>query len=162
MAKWKNIEQLVEASQELILTENERELIAKEEQQAYESNISIIKGVLDVVEQKLVKMGFWMDNNVSEKVLRFRFSLHGYYGPGGFISQYHVSGPLVLGVIHPAGDEYAGFFPNDIDKCFLIGLDFNKEKFEQFVLEQIEKYLQPENLITSKEQYERFRDLLRN
>ena len=111
---------------------------------------------------KLKALGFWVENNVTEQGTRFRFSLQGYYGPGGFSTQFHISGPLVLGLINPAGDELASFYPNDIDQCFLMGLDFDKTKFEQFVLKQIENYLQPENLITSKEQYDRFRALLSN
>ncbi|OBT16359.1 MULTISPECIES: hypothetical protein [unclassified Vibrio] len=54
------------------------------------------------------------------------------------------------------------FYSNDIDQCFLVGEDFNKANFEEFVVKEIEAYLQPENLITSKEQYDRFRALLTN
>ncbi|EGR0495364.1 TPA: hypothetical protein ACMDTO_003673 [Vibrio cholerae] len=162
MGNWKNIEKLVLASKDFILTEEERQLIVKEEQQAYVTNMPAIIEVLNMAQLKLKALGFWVENNVTEQGTRFRFSLQGYYGPGGFSTQFHISGPLVLGLINPAGDELASFYPNDIDQCFLMGLDFDKTKFEQFVLKQIENYLQPENLITSKEQYDRFRALLSN
>lgn len=162
MGNWKNIEKLVLASKDFILTEEERQLIVKEEQQAYVTNMPAIIEVLNMAQLKLKALGFWVENNVTEQRTRFRFSLQGYYGPGGFSTQFHISGPLVLGLINPAGDELASFYPNDIDQCFLMGLDFDKTKFEQFVLKQIENYLQPENLITSKEQYDRFRALLSN
>ncbi|BER96749.1 hypothetical protein ACT5DV_003598 [Vibrio cholerae] len=162
MGNWENIEKLVLASKDFILTEEERQLIVKEEQQAYVTNMPAIIEVLNMAQLKLKALGFWVENNVTEQGTRFRFSLQGYYGPGGFSTQFHISGPLVLGLINPAGDELASFYPNDIDQCFLMGLDFDKTKFEQFVLKQIENYLQPENLITSKEQYDRFRALLSN
>jgi len=162
MGNWNNIEKLVLASKDFILTEEERQLIVKEEQQAYVTNMPAIIEVLNMAELKLKALGFWVENNVTEQGARFRFSLQGYYGPGGFSTQFHISGPLVLGLINPAGNELASFYPNDIDQCFLMGLDFDKTKFEQFVLKQIENYLQPENLITSKEQYDRFRSLLSN
>ncbi|TXX99440.1 hypothetical protein [Vibrio mimicus] len=162
MGNWNNIEKLVLASKDFILTEEERQLIVKEEQQAYVTNMPEIIEVLNMAELKLKALGFWVENNVTEQGARFRFSLQGYYGPGGFSTQFHISGPLVLGLINPAGNELASFYPNDIDQCFLMGLDFDKTKFEQFVLKQIENYLQPENLITSKEQYDRFRALLSN
>ncbi|EGR4126244.1 TPA: hypothetical protein RI762_003597 [Vibrio cholerae] len=162
MGNWKNIEKLVLASKDFILTEEERQLIVKEEQQAYVTNMPAIIEVLNMAQLKLKALGFWVENSVTEQGTRFRFSLQGYYGPGGFSTQFHISGPLVLGLINPAGDELASFYPNDIDQCFLMGLDFDKTKFEQFVLKQIENYLQPENLITSKEQYDRFRALLSN
>ncbi|EKO3417837.1 hypothetical protein ACRJBZ_000221 [Vibrio fluvialis] len=162
MGNWNNIEKLVLASKDFILTEEERQLIVKEEQQAYVTNMPAIIEVLNMAELKLKALGFWVENNVTEQGTRFRFSLQGYYGPGGFSTLFHISGPLVLGLINPAGNELASFYPNDIDQCFLMGLDFDKTKFEQFVLKQIENYLQPENLITSKEQYDRFRALLSN
>ncbi|EDL51363.1 hypothetical protein VSAK1_25390 [Vibrio mediterranei AK1] len=162
MGNWKNIEELVLASKDFILTEEERQLIVKEEQQAYVTNVPEVIEVLNMAELKLKALGFWVENNVTEQGARFRFSLQGYYGPGGFSTQFHISGPLVLGLINPGGNELASFYPNDIDQCFLMGLDFDKARFEQFVLKQIENYLQPENLITSKEQYDRFRALLPN
>ncbi|OMO21235.1 hypothetical protein [Vibrio lentus] len=160
MSTWNKIEELVLASKDFILTDAERKLIVGEEQQAYERNMPVIVEILDMTESKLEKLGFWVENMVTKEGARFRFSLQGYYGPGGFSSQYHISGPLVLGLINPAGNELASFYPNDIDQCFLMGLDFEKTKFDQFVIKQIENYLQPENLITSKEQYDRFRTLL--
>ncbi|WP_279624103.1 hypothetical protein [Aeromonas veronii] len=162
MGNWNNIEKLVLASKDFILTEEERQLIVKEEQQAYVTNTPAIIEVLNMAELKLKALGFLVENNVTEQGARFRFSLQGYYGPGGFSTQFHISGPLVLGLINPAGNELASFYPNDIDQCFLMGLDFDKTKFEQFILKQVENYLQPENLITSKEQHDRFRALLSN
>lgn len=162
MENWERIKHLVTASKDFILTNEERQLISEDEQQAFESNIPEINEILGNAEVKLKELGFWVENNISKEGMRFRFSLHGYYGPGGFSTQYHISGPLVLGLIEPTGDASRSFYPNDIDQCFLVGLDFNKAAFEQFVLQQVEIYLQPENLITSKEQYDRFRALLSN
>ncbi|MCE7575852.1 hypothetical protein, partial [Aliivibrio fischeri] len=162
MSSWDRVTQLVEASKDFILTEEERELMLKAEQSAYENNLAQITEVLSIVEEKLKNLGFWVENKVSNKGMRFRFSLAGYYGPGGFSTIYHISGPLVLGVINPAGDPIASFYSNDIDQCLLVGEDFDKNNFEKFILTEIETYLQPENLITSKEQYDRFRALLTN
>ncbi|MGN2670327.1 hypothetical protein ACTFQD_02675 [Aliivibrio fischeri] len=162
MNSWDKIEQLVLASKDFILTEAERKLIVEEEQQAYVKNLPVIRDVLDRANEKLKHFGFWNEYQINEGGLRFRFSLQGYYGPGGFSSQYHISGPLVLGIINPAGDEFASYYPNDIDQCVFIGMDFDQNDFEQFVLKEIEHYLQPENLITNKEQYERFRALLKD
>lgn len=160
MIGWEKIEGIVKASEDFILTDDEQKLIKIEEQTAYEKNLPDIISALNLAENQLKKLGFWVESSAKMRGLRFRFSLRGYYGPGGFSTHYHVSGPLVLGVINPAGDQYASFYPNDIDKCFLMGLDFDKSAFENFLIQQVEKYLQPENLITSKEQYDRFRALL--
>ncbi len=162
MSNWDNVKQLVDASKDFILTDEERNLMLKAEQNAYERNLIEIKEVLGLAEKRLNGLGFWVENQVTDKGMRFRFSLAGYYGPGGFSTQYHISGPLVLGTINPAGDPFASFYSNDIDQCFLVGEDFNKANFEEFVIKEIEAYLQPENLITNKEQYDRFRALLTN
>ena len=162
MKDWNKIEELVETSREFVLTEKERKMISIAEQKAFEDNVPTIKKHLDEVEHKLKNLGFWVENNLTNDGMRFRFSLEDYYGPGGISSTFHISGPLVLGVINPAGDELSSFYNNDIDECIQIGLDFNENEFSDYLLLQIENYLMPNNLITSKDQYERFRSILKN
>ncbi|MBL4831263.1 MAG: hypothetical protein JKY55_15425 [Aliivibrio sp.] len=162
MSIWEEIELLVGASQEFVLTDDERKMVADAEQSAFESNYEAIKIILDKTEQKITTLGFWVENVLSKEGLRFRFNFPGYYGPGGISSQFHISGPLVLGEINPAGDPIASFYINDIDLCHKIGHDFEKGAFEVYLTNVIKKYLMPENLITSKEQYEHFRNILKN
>jgi len=159
---WEEIDSLVKASKDFVLTDDERKMVAEAEQSAFENNYESMKSVLDAIEKQLSALGFWVENNLSKEGLRFRFSLAGYYGPGGVSSQFHISGPLVLGEINPAGDAIASFYNNDIDLCHKVGHDYDVAEFELYLTNLIKKYLMPENLITSKEQYEHFRNLLKN
>ncbi|WP_197485243.1 MULTISPECIES: hypothetical protein [unclassified Vibrio] len=119
MSNWNKVKQLVDASKDFILTDEERNLMLKAEQNAYERNLIEIKEVLELAGKRLNGLGFWVENKVSNEGLRFRFSLAGYYGPGGFSTQYHISGPLVLGIINPAGDPFASFaYSGDCDQLF--------------------------------------------
>ncbi len=160
MDNWKEIELLVDASKGYVLTDKEREMIASAEQEAFSDNFDSIKKVVDSIEDRLKKLNFWVENHLSKEGLRFRFTLKGYYGPGGISSQFHISGPLVLGELNPKGDNIISFYKNDIDLCHQIGCDYDEDSFASYLTGIIKEYLQPENLITSKEQYEHFRNLL--
>ena len=159
---WQRIDDIVKTSREFVLSDEEREMIASEEQKAYEANLDSINSILKNFQTNLENLGFWVELLVSDNGLRFRFSLHGYYGPGGVSSQFHISGPLVLGEISPHGDAIQSFYSNDIDQCQKLGLDYNPDEFSDYISKLVENYLAPENLIVSKEQYERFRTLYAN
>jgi hypothetical protein len=156
---WKEIDLVVNANREFILTEEEVKRMAKKEQENYEINLESIEEVLEGIRSELELRGFWVEEKISAKGLRFSFSLRGYYGPGGVSSQFHIAGPLVLGVIDPKGDESHSFYHNDIDECQQLGAYYDKNKFTLYIQKVIRDYLSPDNLIISREQYYRFRDL---
>ena len=156
---WKEIDRVVNVNREFILTEEEAKLMAKKEQQNYETNLESIEEVLESIRSELESRGFWVEKKISAKGLRFSFSLRGYYGPGGVSSQLHIAGPLVLGVINPKGDEFKSFYHNDIGECQQLGAYYDQNKFTLYIQKVIRDYLSPGNLIVSREQYNRFRDL---
>ncbi|WP_343607722.1 hypothetical protein [Chryseobacterium oranimense] len=94
--------------------------------------------------------------------LSLRFSKRGYYGPGGFGSQFHIAGPLVLGTINPAGDPLVPYCKNNLDDNTQIGSNFDKNKFIEFVKKTIMDFTSASNLIISKEQYENLRNFVPN
>ena len=156
---WEEIDRVVNASREFMLTEEEVKLMAKEEQQSYEANLESIEKTLENIRSELESRGFWVEKSVSASGLRFRFSLRGYYGPGGVSSQFHIAGPLVSGVINPKSDAFQSFYNNNIDECQQLGADYDENQFESYIQKVIKDYLSPHNLIVSQEQYDRFRDL---
>ena len=155
---WDNLDKVVKRHDEHILSDEQRRLIADEEQKAYESNIEKIKEVIEEVEKGLKVRGFWTEVYIDKRGFRFRFNKSGYYGPGGFSSQYHIGGPLVLGVINPAGDALASYYKNNLEDNIQIGCNFDKIEFTKFVKKVITDFTSPNNLIISKDQY----DYLRN
>jgi len=159
---WNEVDKQLSVTQQFIFSDEEAKHIGKIEQECYEKNLDKINEVLDGFKSDLEKRDFWVEKQVAEKGLRFRFSLRGHYGPGGFSSQFHVSGPLVVGVINPKGDAIQGFYNNDIDECQCLGADFDADEFKAFVQETIENYISFENLIITREQYDKFRDLYPN
>lgn len=86
-------------------------MLASEEQKAYETNTETIKEIVEEFNNKLKERGFWTETFIDRK--DFRFNKSDYYGPLGFSSQYHMAGSLVLGIINPAGDEFASFYKNN-------------------------------------------------
>ncbi|MHA4844522.1 hypothetical protein ACX0G7_10180 [Flavitalea antarctica] len=155
---WENLDKTIERHKEHILSDYQRRLIAEEEQKAYEKNLDKIKSIISEFESRLKERGFWTEIQIDAKGFRFRFNTSGYYGPGGFSSQYHVAGPLVLGVINPAGDAYASYYKNKLEDNIQIGCNFDEEEFIKFVKKVIADFISPNNLIVSKDQY----DYLRN
>jgi hypothetical protein len=85
------------------------------EQAAYERNLPEIDAILQEYERKLSEMGFWTERIVTSQGMRFRYNIAGYYGPGGFSSQFHIAEPLVLGQIDRRGDAIQSFYYNDLD-----------------------------------------------
>ena len=156
---WKEIDLAVNANKEFILTEEEAKLMAKIEQENYEKNLESIEEVLEGIRSELELRGFSVEKKISAKGLRFSFSLRGYHGPGGVSSQFHTAGALVLGVIDPKGDETQSFYHNDIGECQQLGAYYDQNKFTLYMQKLIRNYLSPDNLIYSREQYYRFRDL---
>lgn len=129
------------------------------EQAAYEVNLEEITAILEEYRQRLSERGFWTECSVNKEGMRFSYSMPGFYGPGGFSSQFHIAGPLVLGQISPKGDAFQSFYSNDVDQNVKIGADFDQELFSAFVEKNIQEYLAPENLIVTRGQYERIRAL---
>jgi len=155
---WSNVDKTIERHNEFILSKEQRQLIANEEQKAYENNIAVITTIMQEIEQELKTRGFWTELQISTTGFRFRFNTNGYYGPGGFSSQYHIAGPLVLGKINPLGDAFASFYENKLENNVQIGCNFNEEEFVEFVEKVISDYISPKNLIISKDQYEYLRN----
>ena len=160
MTDWDEVDRMLRVASPFILTEEERERIARLEQSAYESNLPRIRGMLEIHESELLQRQFWTELHANQNGLRFRYSHHGFYSPGGFSSQFHVAGPLVLGTINPKGDTSASFYPNDLDKNTFIGERFDEVAFASFIADNLMNYLAPENQILSTEQYYWIRALL--
>ena len=157
---WGSVDQAVAITKRYVFTEDEIKQIASAEQAAYEANLTNISAILEQYKQGLSERGFWTECQVDTAGLRFRYSMRGYYGPGGFTSQFHhTTGQLVLGEINPAGDAYQGFYKNDIDQNVKLGADFDPHALRLFVENNIQRYLNPENPVTTREQYERIRAL---
>ena len=155
---WDKLDIIVQRHNEHILSNEQRQLIADEEQKAYEANMEVIKELIEAFEKELKARNFWTEIYIDKKGFRFRFNKSGYYGPGGFSSQYHIGGPLVLGVINPAGDAIQSFYKNKLEDNTQIGCNFDKIVFIEFVKKIINDFVSPNNLIISKDQY----DYLRN
>jgi hypothetical protein len=155
---WNKIDDIVERHKEHILTNEQRRLIAEEEQKAYEANLETIKVVIEEYQDELKKRDFWTELQIDSKGFRFRFNTNGYYGPGGFSSQFHIAGPLVLGIINPKGDALASYYKNKLEENVQIGCNFDKAEFIRFVEKVISDFISPNNLIVPKEQYEYLRN----
>lgn len=160
MVDWKEIDRRLKIATPFILTEDERKRVASIEQEAYERNLPRIQELLEVHQSKLQERKFWTELQAEKKGLRFRYALHGFYGPGGFNSQLHVAGPLVLGTINPKGDAFAGFYPNDLEQNVFLGERFDELAFSDHVTQDLMRYLAPENQILSVDQYEWIQELL--
>ncbi len=161
MTYWDEIDRILKIASPFILTEDERQHIARLEQSAYESNMERIRKILEVHKLGLEQRQFWTELTITNSGLRFRYSYPGFYGPGGFSSQYHIAGPLVLGSIEPKGNEFASFYPNNIGDNTFLGEQFDEIAFERFVVTNLLKYLAPENQILSSDQYKWIRSLIR-
>lgn len=159
---WDNLDDVVHKHNEHILSDEQRKFIANEEQKAYEANIESIREVIEEVENKLKERGFWTETTIDQKDFRFRFNKSGYYGPGGFSSQYHMGGPLVLGVINPTGDAFASYYKNNLEENVQIGCNFDKSEFTEFVKKTIMNFTSANNLIISKEEYDKIRNFKAN
>jgi hypothetical protein len=160
MTDWKEVDRILSIASPFILTEEERERVARIEQSAYESNLPRIREMLETHQSELQQRQFWTELQAGQNGLRFRYSRLGFYGPGGFSSQLHVAGPLVLGTIHPKGDAVASFYPNNIDENTFIGERFDDVAFARFIADNLMNYLVPENQILSMEHYQWIRALL--
>jgi len=160
MIDWTDVDRILKVASVFILTDEERESFALVEQSAYDSNIPRIQEILKEHEGNLKTRGFWTELQIENKGLRFRYSYPGFYGPGGFSSQFHVSGPLVLGKINPKGDPIASFYPNNLDENTFLGDNFDELAFNEFIADDLMNYLAPKNQILSKEQYRWIQDLL--
>lgn len=160
MFDWGEIDKRLKVASPFLLTPDERERVGRVEQQAYEANLPILRAFLEAHEKELKQRGFWTELKPETTGLRFRYSLHGFYGPGGFSSQSHVAGLLVLGRIDPKGDQYASFYANDLGKNLFIGERFDEIALSTFVRDDLLSYMAPENQILSADHYRWVKDLL--
>ncbi len=160
MIDWQDVNRILEVASVFILTDEERKRFALVEQDAYDSNIPRIQEILKEHEGNLQARGFWTELQIENKGFRFRYSYPGFYGPGGFSSQFHVAGPLVLGIIDPKRDPFASFYPNNLDENTFLGDNFDELAFKELIANNLMNYLAPENQILSKEQYHWVHDLL--
>jgi hypothetical protein len=160
---WSKVDQALAILKSYMLTEDEIKHVTSAEQAAYEANIASISEILEEYRHELSERRFWTECQVEKTGMRFRYSMRGYYGPGGFTSQHHhTAGQLVLGEINPKGKPDQGFYKNDIDQNVKIDADFNIQSFKTFIENNIQKYLEPENLMSTREQYEHIRALYTN
>jgi hypothetical protein len=157
---WDDIDRRLEVAGAFVLNDEERQEAAAREQAAFDANLPRIRELLEAHEQELKQRGFWTELLVESTGLRFRYSCSGFYGPGGFSSQFHVHGPLVLGVINPLGDAIASFYANDLDKNIFIGERFDEIAFTEFVGDNLRAYVAPENQIVSVDNYEWIKEML--
>ncbi len=156
---WQDIDVTLALHSNYILSDDERIMIARKEQEAYESNIPQMMDVLNYFKEKLSERGFWTELQINESGLRFKYNKSGYYGPGGFSLQYHIAGPLVLAELNPKGGELAFFYKNDLDQNTEIGTGFSYDDFLSFIRNNILHFINAENLILSRGDYERLRNL---
>ncbi len=152
---WREIDCLIDVATAFILSDEEFEETKNAEQLAYDSNLPTIRQILGSHEAELKKRGFRPKLVISSKGLRFSYCYPGFYGPGGFTSQFHVAGPLVVATIAPEGaSTSSGFYSNDLDKNIFLGRTFDELVFRDFILQNLLDYLQPENQILSLADYE--------
>jgi len=161
MVDWNEVDRLLKVAAPFILTEEERKRVAAIEQEAFERNLARIRELLEVHQSNLTKRGFWTELQADNNGLRFRYSLHGFYGPGGFNSQLHVAGALVIGTIDPKGDALTGFYVNDLENNVFLGERFDDLAFMNYVSRNLLQYLAPENQILSVDCYKWIQELLR-
>lgn len=156
---WNDVDEHLDSHSEFILSNDELNKIRGIEQSAYEANIDTIKTILLEFQGELETRDFWTEHIIDKKGLKFRFNKHGYYGPGGCSSVYHNQGRLVLGIINPKGDSHQSYYKNNIEENLEIGLNFNDEKFKDFLSHLILNFVSLSNLIISKDEYEYFRSI---
>lgn len=157
---WKKVDSILKVASVFILTDEEREHINTIEQNAYETNIPRIREILDTHVTQLKQRQFWTNLQLDDKGLKFLFSYRGFYGRGGFTSQQHIAGPLVLGTIEPKTGNTNGFYLNDLKENTFLGKDFDELAFKTFINNNLMDYLSPENQILSNEDYNFLRELL--
>ena len=154
---WKSVDSRLELQERYVLTDAERQQIHEQEVEAYKANVSEMQRIMNAHREELDKRGFDTKLQCNDDGLHFRYSRPGYYGPGGFRSDAHIDGPLVLSELHPAGDPNTYIRDNDIEKNIEVGTGFDPEKFSLFVRNNLDKFLDPGNLITTEARRDQIR-----
>ena len=144
---WKDVDATLECHAQYIPTDEQRQEIARAEQEAYERNVESLKEILEEWDKKLKAQGFQTKLQVDRKGAKFTYGKSGYYGPGGFCSLHHVKGPLVAAILDPKGDPRAFAWNNELDENLMLGRAFDRDRFLQF-LQDNRKMLA--NQLTSK------------
>ena len=154
---WNSVDQRLELQRNYILTDEERRRILDKEVEAYKEHLPELQRIMYEHKDQLECRGFTTELQCDEGAVLFRYNKPGYYGPGGFRSDQHTDGPLVLSQLHPAGDPNFYVFDNDIDKNTEVGTGFDSGRFQQFVHNNLDTFLTPNNLITTEARREQLR-----
>ena len=157
---WTEFDRRLRIASPFILTDDERKGVASVEQAAYERNLSTLRRVLEDHQAEMQKRSFWTELIVEHDKFSFRYSLPGFYGPGGFRSMFHAAGPLVLATINPAGDAVAAFYRNELADNVFLGESFDEVALASFIEKNLLEYLKPENQILSLDDYTFVQQLL--
>lgn len=154
---WNSVDQRLELQRNYILTDEERWRILDEEVEAYKVNLPVIQRIMNDHKAQLERRGFTTELQCDEKAILFRYNKNGYYGPGGFRSDQHIDGPLVMSELNPAGNPNSFIRDNDIDKNTEVGTGFDSDAFKHFVRNNLDMFLNPNNLITTEVRREQLR-----
>ena len=154
---WDSVDRRLGLQERYVLTDAERQQIHEKEVEAYKANLAEMQRIMNSHRGELDKRGFHTELQCNEDGLLFRYSRQGYYGPGGFRSDPHIDGPLVLSELNPAGDPNTYIRDNDIEKNAEVGTGFDPELFEQFVRRNLDRFLEPGNLIITDSRRDQIR-----
>jgi hypothetical protein len=159
---WQTIDHRLETQETFILTDDERKKIHEDEQQAFESQLEVFRKIIEEFQKNLSDRGFYTEIQLSKDGFQFKYNKAGYYGPAGFRTDFHIDGPLVLSQLIPQGDSNTFVTFNDLDKNFEVGRVFDSEEFKNFLIKNLDNFLDPANLITTEERREQLRALQNN
>ena len=159
MVDWAAVDRRLEIASTFVLTPDERKEAAQIEQTAFETNLPHIQSLLNDHRAQLDKRGFRTELPIETAGFFFRYWFDGFYGPGGFRSMFHVSGPLVVARLVPRGDETRAFYQNDVNENVFLGERFDELAFAEFIRQDLMDFLAAENQILSREHYEWVKDL---
>lgn len=148
---WKSVENRIQQQERFILTDDERQKIQEQERKAYETNIDSIRTIIVDFQHKLIERSFDTNLKLDSSGFMFRYSKVGYFGPAGFKAQLHIDGPLVLARLKPAGSASNYVVDNKLINNCEIGSGYDPIKFRLFLRQNLDNFLDPTNLISTKE-----------
>ena len=160
-AYWDKVDQILKKQATFILSQEEGNRIKDTEQRAYERNFDEIRTIIEEFQTKLHARGFVTELQFNSRGFLFRYRRARYYGPAGFRSDFHVEGRLILSQLDPADDADKFMSDSDPDKNAGIGMAFDSEQFKKFLCDNLDRFLDASNLITTKERRRQLRDLQR-
>lgn len=159
---WGKIESILAEHERYILTQDERNTITDTEKKAYEGNVDELRELLTIWEAKLKEHGFSTELSIEKSLASFKYRKLGYYGPGGFVSMFHMRGGLLVAA--PCVPRTGGkcSMDNDMDKNVELGTGFSKDRFLAFLKTNLIEFLVPENMVLAKDEYEQLRTVSRD